>query len=213
MKVNKKDMLLYAVTDRSWLGGKTLCSQVEEAIKGGATMIQLREKHLREEDFLKEAIEIKSVCSRYGVPLIINDNVDIMLKSGADGVHIGQNDMDLNTVRGIVGEDKIIGVSSHNVEEALEAERDGADYLGVGAAFQTGSKGDASVIDHSVYKDICGSVKIPVVAIGGINKDNLSELEGSGISGVAVISALFAQEDIKAAAEELFRKTYEMVNR
>lgn len=213
MKLEKKDMLLYAVTDRSWLNGKTLYSQVEEALKGGVTIVQLREKHLCEEDFLKEAKELKSLCGKYNVPLIINDNIDIMLKSGADGVHIGQDDMDLKTVRRLIGEDKIIGVSSHNVKEAIEAEKNGADYLGVGAAFQTGSKDDASVIDHAVYKDICGSVNIPVVAIGGITNDNLSELEGSGISGIAVISAIFAQGNVKAAAEELYRKIYEMVNR
>ena len=213
MKVNKKEMLLYAVTDRSWLNGRTLYSQVEEALKGGVTIVQLREKHLCEEDFLKEAKKLKSLCGKYKVPLIINDNVDIMMRSGADGVHIGQDDMDLKAVRKIVGKDKIIGVSSHNVKEALEAEKNGADYLGVGAAFKTGSKNDASVIDHAVYKEICGSVNIPVVAIGGITKDNLSELEGSGISGVAVISAIFAQDDVRSAAEDLYRRTLEMVNR
>lgn len=213
MRVNKEDMLLYAITDRSWLNGKTLYEQIEEALKGGATFLQLREKKLEADIFLEEAVAVKALCGKYNVPLIINDNVEVMLKSGADGVHIGQDDMDIAAVRKIAGPDKIIGVSSHTVEEALYAQENGADYLGVGAAFQTGSKDDANVIDHNVIRDICKSVSIPVVAIGGISKNNLMELSGLGVSGVAVISAIFAQKDIEAAAKELRVLAKEMVDR
>lgn len=212
MKCGKEDLLLYAVTDRSWLNGDTLCHQVEQALKGGATFIQLREKHLPEEIFLKEAEEIKALCARYRVPFVINDNVDIAVRMDADGVHVGQRDMEAGDVRRKLGADKIIGVSAQTVEQAVLAEQRGADYLGVGAVFPTGSKEDAEEVPHAVLKAICEAVKIPVIAIGGIHKGNVMELSGSGICGIAVISALFAQEDIKKATEELKKLTKEMVN-
>lgn len=212
MRLDKKDLLLYAVTDRSWLNGETLYSQVEKALKGGATFIQLREKNLDSDAFLKEAKELKELCSQYNVPFVINDNVDIAVKIGADGVHVGQSDMEASDVRERLGKDKIIGVSAQTVEQALLAQKHGADYLGVGAVFSTNSKDDAVNISHETLKAICGAVDIPVIAIGGIGKHNVMELSGSGIVGIAVISALFAQPDIKAAAEELKRLTERMVN-
>ena len=203
MNCKREDFVLYAVTDRTWLGGESLYSQVEKALKGGATFIQLREKHMDEELFCEEAVEIHRLCQQYGVPFVINDNVDIVLKMNADGVHVGQNDMEAGNVREKLGPNKIIGVSAHSVQEALQAESRGADYLGVGAAFTTGSKADANVISHETIKAICEAVSIPVVAIGGISKDNVGKLAGTGVDGVAVISAIFAQNDIEAATKEL----------
>lgn len=203
MKCDKKDLLLYAVTDRSWLGEQTLCEQVEEALKGGATFVQLREKELDDESFLAEAIEIQKLCRQYRVPFVINDNVEIAHKIGADGVHVGQHDMEAGNVRAILGEDKILGVSVQTVEQAVLAERRGADYLGVGAVFHTGSKADADDVSHATLKAICEAVRIPVVAIGGIGRHNVLQLKGSGIDGIAVISAIFAAEDIRKATAEL----------
>lgn len=203
MKCDKKDLLLYAVTDRYWLGEETLYEQVEKALKGGATFIQLREKELDKESFLKEAIEIKELCYKYQVPFVINDDVDIALKMDADGVHVGQSDMEAGNVREILGEDKIIGVSAQTVEQAILAEKRGADYLGVGAVFPTGSKDDADDVSHETLKAICEAVSIPVIAIGGITKDNVVELKDSGICGIAVISAIFGKPDIEAATREL----------
>ena len=212
MKCDKKDLLLYAVTDRHWLNGRTLYSQVEEALKGGATFIQLREKELDEEHFLEEAKEIKELCKKYQVPFVINDNVDIALAMDADGVHVGQSDMEAGAVREKLGPDKIIGVSAQTVEQALLAEQKGADYLGVGAVFPTGSKDDAVEVSHETLKAICEAVKIPVIAIGGISTGNVMELSGSGICGIAVISAIFAKPDIEAAAKELKEQTEKMLN-
>lgn len=212
MRLDKKDLLLYAVTDRSWLNGETLYSQVEKALKGGATFIQLREKDLDSEAFLKEAKELKKLCKEYNVPFVVNDNVDIAVKIGADGVHVGQSDMQAQDVREKLGKDKIIGVSAQTVEQALLAQKHGADYLGVGAVFSTNSKDDAVNVSHETLKAICEAVNIPVIAIGGIGKHNVMELSGSGIVGIAVISAIFAQPDIKAAAEELKGLTERMVN-
>ena len=203
MKLDKKDMLLYAVTDRSWLGCESLSFQVEKILEGGVTFVQHREKMLREDRFLEEARTLKGVCEKFGVPFVINDNVDIAIASGAHGVHIGQEDMEAKTVRRLIGKDTILGVSVRSVEEAIRAERDGADYLGAGAVFHTDSKSDASYISREVLKDICSAVSIPVVAIGGINKENIKELSQSGISGAAVISAIFAQDDLEKAAAEL----------
>lgn len=203
MKCDKKDLLLYAVTDRSWLGEQTLYEQVEEALKGGATFIQLREKELDDESFLAEAIEIQKLCRQYRVPFVINDNVEIARKINADGVHVGQSDMEAGDVRAILGEDKILGVSAQTVAQAVLAEQRGADYLGVGAVFQTGSKADADDVSHETLKAICEAVKIPVVAIGGIGKHNVLQLKGSGIDGIAVISAIFASKDIQKATAEL----------
>lgn len=203
MKCDKKDLLLYAVTDRRWLGGRRLADQVEEALKGGVTFVQLREKDLDEERFLEEAREIKELCGRYGVPFVINDNVDIAQAVDADGVHVGQSDMEAGDVRARLGQDKIIGVSAQTVEQALLAESRGADYLGVGAVFATGSKADASEVDHETVKAICQAVHIPVIAIGGITRENVGALAGTGVCGVAVISAIFAQEDVEEGTRKL----------
>ncbi len=203
MKCGKEELLLYAVTDRSWLGESTLYQQVQDALEGGATFIQLREKDLETEAFLEEAREIKVLCKKYQVPFVINDSVEIALAVDADGVHVGQSDMEAGDVRRRLGEDKIIGVSAQTVEQALLAQKHGADYLGVGAVFPTGSKADAIEVDMETVKAICGAVDIPVIAIGGIGAGNVMELAGSGICGIAVISALFAQQDIKEAAREL----------
>lgn len=207
----REQMLLYAVTDRHWLNGRTLYEQVEEALKGGATFIQLREKDLTEEEFLEEAKKIQQLCKKYRVPFIINDNVKLAKEIDADGVHVGQSDMEALDVRAQLGEDKIIGVSARTVEQALLAEKHGADYLGVGAVFQTGTKTDAWEVEHSVLKEICTKVDIPVVAIGGITQDNVKELSGSGINGVAVISAIFAQKDIETATAKLKSCVEQMV--
>ena len=211
MNCDKNSLLLYAVTDRSWLNGRTLYEQVEDALKGGATFIQLREKKLDKEDFLKEAIEIQALCRQYHVPFVINDDVDIALQMDADGVHVGQSDMEAGDVRAQLGPDKIIGVSAQTVEQAVLAEQRGADYLGVGAVFPTGSKDDADDISHDTLQAICEAVQIPVIAIGGISKNNVLQLKGRGICGIAVISAIFAQPDIQAATEELKNLTEKMV--
>lgn len=211
MKLDKKDLLLYAVTDRSWLGEKTLYEQVEETLLGGATFIQLREKELEEEKFLKEALEIKALCKKYGVPFVVNDNVEIAHKIDADGVHVGQKDMRAADVRAILGEDKILGVSVQTVEQAVLAEKCGADYLGVGAVFHTGSKADADDVSHETLRQICDAVSIPVIAIGGIDMKNVLALENSGICGIAVISAIFAAEDIRLATSQLKELTKKMV--
>ena len=207
----RSSLVLYAVTDRHWTGEKTLLQQTEEAICGGTTLVQIREKDLNDSEFEKEALELQSLCKKYSVPFIVNDNVRLAEKIDADGVHVGQDDMNVREVRKILGEGKIIGVSAQNVEEAVSAERDGADYLGVGAVFPTGSKADAIEVPLETLKAICSAVKIPVVAIGGISKDNLTDLKGSGIAGISVISAIFAQKNIKEAAEELKKRTLEML--
>ena len=211
MNCDKKDLLLYAVTDRSWLKGQTLCEQVEQALKGGVTFLQLREKELNDQEFFEEAQVIQKLCKKHQVPFLINDNVALAAKIGADGVHVGQSDMAAGEARAKLGPDRIIGVSARTVEEALEAQRQGADYLGVGAVFHTGSKADAAEVDHQVLRDICRAVDIPVIAIGGITRDNVAQLKHSGICGIAVISAIFAQKNIEAAARELRMLTEEMV--
>lgn len=211
MKLDKKDLLLYAVTDRSWLGGETLESAVEKALKGGATFMQIREKELDAEKFLEEAKKIKELCKKYHVPFVVNDNVDIAIAVDADGVHVGQNDMEAGNVRELIGRDKILGVSVQTVEQAVLAEKRGADYLGVGAVFPTGSKADADYVSRDTLKEIYEAVNIPVVAIGGINRENIMELSGSGICGVAVISAIFAQTDIEKAAAELKKLSEKIV--
>lgn len=211
MNCDRNDLMLYAVTDRSWLGGETLRSQVERALKGGATFIQLREKELDEGDFLEEAKEIQKLCREYHVPFVINDNVEIAAAIGADGVHVGQSDMEAGDVRRRLGPDKIIGVSAQTAEQALRAQEHGADYLGVGAVFPTGSKADATEVSRETLEEICRAVDIPVIAIGGIGRENVMELKGSGICGIAVISAIFAQKDIEAAAAELKKRVEEML--
>lgn len=206
-----EELLLYAVTDRHWLNGATLISQVEAALKGGATFIQLREKNLDDEAFYQEALEIQKLCREYKVPFVINDNVELAKKIGADGVHVGQSDMEALDVRKVLGDDKIIGVSAQTVEQAELAEKHGADYLGVGAVFPTGSKDDATEVSFEMLKAICERVEIPVIAIGGITRDNVVELSGSGICGIAVISAIFGQSDIKSATEDLKKQTKKML--
>lgn len=211
MNCEKKDLILYAVTDRHWLNGETLYSQVEKVLKGGATFIQLREKNLDEEHFMEEAKEIQELCRKYHVPFIINDNVELTAAIDADGVHVGQRDMEAGDVRAKLGPDKIIGVSAQTVQQAVEAEKRGADYLGVGAVFPTGTKEDAVEVGKEVLKEICEAVSIPVVAIGGVGARNVEELAGSGISGIAVISALFAQPDIEQATKDLRSRTEQML--
>ena len=211
MNVDKKDLLLYAVTDRHWLNGRTLYSVVKESLDGGVTFLQLREKELDEVHFLEEAKELQQLCREYQVPFIVNDNVDIAISMNADGVHVGQSDMEAGDVRAKLGPDKIIGVSAQTVEQAVLAEKHGSDYLGVGAVFPTGSKDDADDVSYETLKAICEAVSIPVIAIGGITQENVKELAGSGICGIAVISAIYAQQDIRKASEDLKKETQRMV--
>ena len=211
MKCDKQNMLLYAVTDRAWVGKQSLCEQVEAALRGGVTCVQLREKELDEEAFLAEAKEISALCRRYGVPFFVNDNVDIAIACGADGVHVGQEDMAAAQVRRRVGDGMMIGVSVHSVEEAVEAVKNGADCLGVGAMFSTSTKADASVLPREVLRDICNAVDVPVVAIGGIGKGNLMQLAGTGVDGVALVSAIFGAADIEAECRLLRALSEEMV--
>jgi len=203
MRLDKKHMLLYAVTDRAWVGTKSLYEQVKEALENGVTCVQLREKEIDESDFLKEAKQISTLCKEYKVPFIVNDNVNIAIACKADGIHIGQEDMELKSVRKLVGEDMIIGVSAHTVEEAIKAQEGGADYIGIGAVFATSTKTDVDVLSFETLRSICEAVDIPTVAIGGIKKDNICKLKGSGIDGVAVVSAIFAAKDIATATKEL----------
>jgi len=211
MKCDKKSMLLYAVTDRTWLKEQTLAMQVEEALIGGATFVQLREKKLNYDLFLEEAKKMKVLCEKYHVPFVINDNVEIAIDSDADGVHIGQSDRKVSDVRAMIGENKIIGVSAQTVEQAILAQEEGADYLGVGAVFSTSTKLDADFVSFETLKSICEAVNIPVIAIGGISENNILELAGTGIDGVAVVSALFAKPDIKTAAKNLYNLSNDMV--
>jgi thiamine-phosphate pyrophosphorylase len=213
MKSFREALLLYAVTDRAWVGKQTFYEQVESALKGGATCLQVREKTLSDKDFLAEALEIKKLCRKYQVPLIINDNVEVAIKCGADGIHVGQEDIEAGKVRQLVGETRILGVSVQTVKQALEAERAGADYLGVGAVFTTTSKLDADTVSHATLKEICNVVSIPVVAIGGIYKHNILELSGTGVDGVALVSAIFSAEDIEAECRELRRLSEMLVKR
>lgn len=205
-------MLLYAVTDRYWTGKMSLQEQVESALKGGVTCVQLREKELGFDKFLKEALCFKKLCNDYGVPFIVNDNVEIAVKSNADGIHVGQDDMELCEVRKIVGKDMLIGVSAQTVEQAIEAEKNGADYLGVGAVFNTTTKLDADSVSFSTLKEICESVSIPVVAIGGISADNMMQLSGSNVDGVALVSAIFSADNIESECIKLKQLAEKMVN-
>ena len=215
--MNKDALSLYGITDRYWLNGRPLIHDVQLALEGGVTMIQLREKNLDEESFYKEAIEIKELCKKFHVPFIINDNVELAkkfadgIKVDADGIHVGQNDMAAQDVRAIIGPDKILGVSTQTVEEAILAQKMGADYLGVGAVFPTGSKDDCWVLSHDLCREICSAVTIPVVAIGGINLGNISKLSGLGFSGISLISAIFGQNDIKSAAMKLKEEVLKII--
>ena len=203
MKLTKEMLRLYAVTDRSWLRGQTIYEQVEQALIGGATMVQLREKELDDESFLREAVELAKLCHRYGVPLLINDNVAIARRSSADGVHVGQDDMEAASVRSILGSDMIVGVTAKTAEQAIRAQEAGADYLGSGAVFGSATKLNAKPMTKELLNTICHSVTIPVVAIGGINRHNILELAGTDISGVAVVSGIFAASDIEAECRHL----------
>jgi len=194
------------------VGNRTLKAMVEEAILGGATMIQLREKNISLDEYISIAREIKELTDKYNIPLIINDQVEVALACGAAGVHVGQSDMDASIVRAKIGPNKILGVSAKTVKEAVLAEKAGADYLGVGAVFPTSTKRDAVLVSLETLKNICNSVSIPVVAIGGINEENIIKLKSSGIAGISVVSAIFAQEDAKKAAERL-RKEIERIIR
>ena len=211
MKLDKNDMLLYVITDRTWLGERSLEEQVEETLKGGATFIQLREKELSLDEFLIQAKQIKEITNKYNVPFVINDNVDVAIESDADGVHIGQGDMNAKVVRNLIGRGKILGVSANTVEAAKLAEKDGADYIGVGAVFKTNTKEDADTVPVDTIKDICNSVSIPVVAIGGINEKTVSDLKGSGIDGICCISAIFAKDDIYEATKNLLNLAEEII--
>lgn len=212
MKSEKSKYLLYAVTDRHWLNGRTLEEDVELALKGGATLVQLREKNLNFEDFCREAEKIHLLCQKYKVPLIINDNVDVAQAVNAEGVHLGQGDMSIAKAREILGNGKIIGATARTKEQAVNAEMDGADYVGSGAVFGTSTKSDAVKMSFATLNEICKSVQIPVTAIGGITKENVSELKGTGISGVAVVSGIFAEKDIYNSTIELKKKIEEVVN-
>ena len=206
MNITREQLKLYAVTDRSWLCGETLYEQVENALKGGVTLVQLREKTLSETDLEQEGRTLLELCHRYQVPLIINDNVELAKRINADGVHIGQSDMDLQDARALLGNDKIIGVTAKTVAQAQKAQNAGADYLGSGAVFGTSTKADARPMELSLFQQICESVSIPVVAIGGINSDNVHLLKGRGMAGVAVVSGIFACKDIEEGTRELLHK-------
>lgn len=204
MRIDKEALRLYAVTDRAWAkDGEALLRQVESAIRGGAGVVQLREKHLEEAAFLEEARRFTALCRRLGAVSIINDNVEIALASGADGVHVGQSDLEAGRARALLGPGKILGVSAHSPEEARRAREAGADYLGCGAAFSTGTKTDARPISRETIRAVTAAVDIPVVAIGGVSRENILELAGLGLSGVAVVSGVFGQPDVEAAAREL----------
>ena len=210
MSLKLENCLLYAVTDTSWLRGRTLAQQVEEALRGGATMVQLREKELQGEALEQEAREILALCRQYGVPLLINDDVMLAKKIGADGVHVGQDDMSAAKARELLGEDAIIGVTARTVEQALAAQEAGADYLGSGAVFGTSTKKDAKPMDPAYFQQICESVSIPVVAIGGVTLDNIRELEGRKMSGFAIVSGIFAAEDIETRTRDLWKAAQEL---
>lgn len=212
MRCDKRHILLYAVTDRAWVGRQSLFQQVESALKGGVTCVQLREKALDADAFLQEAKDIHALCRRYGVPFIVNDNVEIAAACGADGIHVGQEDMEAGEVRRRVGEEMILGVSVHTVEEARRAVRAGADYLGLGAVFPTGTKTDVSQMSNETLRAICGAVDVPIVAIGGIHRENLLSLSGAGVDGVALVSAIFGAEDIEGTCRDLRALAEKMVN-
>ena len=203
MKFDRDNLLLYAVTDRAWVGRQTLLEQIESALAGGVTLVQLREKRMSGEDLVREAREVRALCHRYGVPLILNDDVDAALASGADGVHVGAEDLPVRSVRERVGQGMIVGATAKTVAQAQAAEAAGADYLGVGAVFPSPTKQNAIRITAEELRTICASVSIPAVAIGGITRENLGELRGCGMAGIAVVSAIFSAEDIQAAAREL----------
>ena len=225
----KKYLALYGVTDRWWVKQKLekagvpvtddalregLLADTRAALEGGMTYVQMREKGdpMTEDELLTEALALKALCEEYGVPFVIDDDVELAVKCGADGVHVGQSDMACVEARKALGERKVVGVSAQTVKQAVQAEKDGADYLGVGAVFPTGSKDDADDVSHETVKAICEAVSIPVIAIGGISKDNVGQLAGLGLDGIAVISAIYAADDLKAATEDLKARTLKALN-
>jgi len=212
MSISREQMKLYVVTNRSWLNGKLFIEEIEKALQGGATLIQLREKQLNYDEFLTEAKEVKKLTDKYNIPLIINDNVKIAMEINACGVHIGQGDIDAAEVRRLLGKDKILGVTAKTVEQAIKAEKDGASYLGVGAAFSTSTKLDTRVITFETIKDICKAISIPVVAIGGIDETNIMNLKGLGIDGVALVSSIFAKRDVLQATKQMRNLSENMLN-
>lgn len=203
MNFTAQNLLLYAVTDRAWVGRQTLLEQIESALKGGATLVQLREKDLPRLDYIREAAQATALCHRYGVPLIVNDSLEVALKSGADGVHVGIEDQPVAEIRRQAGKGFLIGATAKTVEQARAAQAAGADYLGVGACFPSPTKPNAVGITRETLAAICAAVDLPVVAIGGITPQNAGQLRGTGIAGLAVVSALFSAPDISAAAREL----------
>ena len=203
MKFSAQNLLLYAVTDRAWVGRQTLLEQIESALKGGATLVQLREKELPRLDYIREAAQATALCHRYGVPLIVNDSLEVALKSGADGVHVGIEDQPVAEIRRQAGKGFLIGATAKTVEQARAAQAAGADYLGVGAVFPSPTKKNAIRITTGQLREICASVSIPCVAIGGISRENLPALAGGGMDGFALVSAIFSQPDIEAACREL----------
>jgi len=208
----RKAMLLYAVTDQMWLKeGETLGDVVESVLQNGATFLQIREKDLAQDAFEAEAERLKTLCAQHGVPFVVNDSVEIALQCDADGVHVGQSDIKGRDIRAIIGPDKILGISAGTVEEAVAAEKAGADYIGVGAIFTTSTKKNARSMTMEKLKEIVSSVSIPVVAIGGISAENILQLRGSGVDGVAVVSAIFAAEDPGKATADLLKLAEEMV--
>lgn len=211
MKLDKNTLLLYVVTDREWVGKSSFEEQIEETLKGGATFLQLREKNLSFNEFLEQANKVKKITDKYKVPFVINDNVEVAMKSNADGVHIGQGDMNAKEVRTLIGDKKILGVTASTVITAKLAEADGADYIGVGAVFKTNTKEDAEIISMDTIKNICKSVSIPVVAIGGINESRVLALKDSGIDGICCISAIFAKENIYEATKNLYYLAKEVI--
>ena len=208
----RKGMLLYAVTDQSWLKeGQTLLSVCEDVLSSGATFLQIREKDLDANSFEEEAAKLKELCARYKVPYVVNDSVEIALAIDADGVHVGQSDIKGRDIRSMIGPDKILGISAGTVDEAIAAEKAGADYIGVGAVFGTSTKKNARNLSVEKLKEISHAVSIPVVAIGGINGKNLMELSGSCVDGIAVVSAIFAAENPGKATAELLVLARKMV--
>ena len=204
MNIRPETLRLYAVTDRTWAADEeAFFRQVEDAVRGGAAIVQLREKRLEDAAFLAEAKRFVSLCRRLGAVSIINDRADIALTSGADGVHVGQSDLEAERARALLGPDKIVGVSAHSPEEARQARKAGANYLGCGAAFATGTKSDAKPLSKETIRTVTAAAGVPVVAIGGVNRENILELRGLDLAGVAVVSGIFAQEDVEAAAREL----------
>lgn len=208
----RQSMLLYAITDRMWLReGETLAAVTERVLQSGATFLQIREKELAHDAFLAEAVELKTLCERYHVPFVVNDDIDIALACGADGVHVGQSDIAGKDLRALIGPDMLLGISANTVETAVAAQKAGADYIGVGAVFGTTTKKDAETLSVPALRAICDAVDIPVVAIGGISRDNIAQLAGSGIDGVSVISAIYGQPDPAAATADLLQRARKMV--